>query len=242
MLFAVQVCVAETLSEQMEKPVADSVSERRQAQQALEGWNAEKRRMAEEVRSLEASSEDLSGRVSALETEVAVLEAEVTKKERRLAEACRMAGEMEPFFGKGMEAMEMLVEESDPFLMVERRERLGRLRSTLNSPSAAAGEKYRKTMEALFVEAEYGNTVEVYRAELDMEGSRLRMNLLRFGRLALFCQSLDETRYGTWDPAGQIWIWLPPSSAPGLSRAFAMASRRMPLDIVELPLGKVVQP
>jgi hypothetical protein len=131
------------------------------------------------------------------------------------------------------------VDQRVPFLKEERSERLGNLKKTLDDPKIVLGEKFRKVMEALFIEAEYGNTVEVYQEKILLTNEDVLVNVLRLGRISLFFETLDQQTTGYFDLAENQWKSLPQSANRDIRIAMEIGSKRRPADIVTLPLGRI---
>ncbi|MBW2011938.1 MAG: DUF3450 family protein, partial [Deltaproteobacteria bacterium] len=79
-----------------------------------------------------------------------------------ITEISRISEELIPYLEDVYNRLAALVENDPPFLREERQNRIKNLRKVLDDDQVSASEKFRKMTEALFVEAEYGNTVEVY--------------------------------------------------------------------------------
>ena len=236
---AASPALAGNVLDDVKKPLGDSIQVRQETQKKMDKWGAERRELEARYRELQTLVERQAQTLEAAKDREQSLEKAVAQKQQRLENARRMSEELSPFLHDSLSRLELLIYEGDSFLIPERQARLDRLRETITAPDISPGEMYRKIMEAFFVEAEYGNTVEVYRETLSVEGADIRANVLRFGRLAMFCQTLDEKQCGVLDPASNQWRWLPAKFVPELSRAFSMAQKQLPMDIVSLPLGKV---
>lgn len=237
-----QAALAGDAVDRMMKPLDESIEIRQQTQEQRDDWAEQRPRMESEYESLKARARACAEEVEGLRRQVLSLSGENRELALRKVEAEKMEKELLPFLESAVLRLEDLIRDSDPFLPEERKARLALLKKSVSDPELSPGEKYRKTMEAFFIEADYGNTIELTRASVGMDGAPVRVDVLRLGRLGLFCQSLDKSRYGAWDPATRSWRWLAGSRSPELARAFGMAGKRRPLDIVAMPLGKVAAP
>jgi hypothetical protein len=112
----------------------------------------------------------------------------------------------------------------------------------LADPGVTVSEKFRKTMEALMVEAEYGRTIEVYQETITMDSQPLLATIFRLGRIGLFYQTLDHSRSGMFDVATRTWIPLPPSFDNALEAAIDIGAKRQPVELLSLPLGRMAAP
>jgi len=82
--------------------------------------------------------------------------------------------------------------------------------------------------------------IEVLQQTLLIDGRDLLMNQLRIGRLALFAQSLNGEQSVIYDMASQSWQNLDRQYNRELGRAIEMGLKHRPIDLLTLPIGKVV--
>jgi hypothetical protein len=104
----------------------------------------------------------------------------------------------------------------------------------------AISEKYRKVMEALLVEAEYGFTIEAYQETITIDGQPLLADIFRLGRISLFYQSLDRKRCGFYNAAKGVWQSLDTVHNPAIQAALDIAAKRRPVELLSLPVGRMV--
>lgn len=232
--------IAGDVATQVKKPVSKSIDIRKQTQKKEDAWASERAALMAEYQSLEAENDRLTAAREELKKRVMAQRTLVNGLERRHREIQRITKELIPFMEEVYQRLVRFIEEDTPFLDSERQNRLATLRRVFDDAGVTKGEKYRKLMEALFVETEYGNTVEVYQKKIDFEGSRILVDVFRLGRISLFFQSLDGETIGYFDPADKIWKRLPEKFTHAMAEAIEMGSKRRPVDLVDLPLGKVV--
>lgn len=133
-----------------------------------------------------------------------------------------------------------LVDSDAPFLASERRERLERLSRMMADPEVTLAEKYRKVMEALFIEAEYGATIEVCQEKIVLaEGQSPLVNTFRLGRVSFFFLSLDRERCGIFNPANGRWQPLDSQYLPAIRSAVDMGNKQRPAELLDLPIGQL---
>jgi len=163
---------------------------------------------------------------------------------RQKTESIRIQKELAPFLNTVQARLETLVKNDPPFLKQERSTRLTLLDTVLKNPEITMAEKYRKIMEALFIEAEYGSTIEVYQDQIRVEslGQEDRLsNIFRLGRVSLFFLSLDQTVCGVFNPGTSKWQVLPDTLLPAIRSAVEIGSKRRPAELLTLPLGRLSQ-
>jgi hypothetical protein len=92
-------------------------------------------------------------------------------------------------------------------------------------------------MEAYQIENEFGRTIEAYRGTLQVEGKEITVDFLRFGRIALVYQSLDESMAGTWNKQEKKWESLDSSYRSAIRQGMRIARKQAAPDLIRLPLA-----
>ncbi len=225
--------------EKVTRPVRDAVDIRQSTQKQEEKWRDEKENLTAVYEQLQAEQEALTARRGELSETVGAARRRVDEKETQLADIAQIQKQIEPFLDDITAALKRRTADDPPFLPEERRQRAERLEEILNDPDAAVSEKFRKTMEALLVEAEYGNTIEVYQQTIAAEGRDMLVNIFRLGRISLFYQSLDRNRCGFYNVARQQWQALPDDHNRAVGAAIDIGAKRKPAELLRLPLGRI---
>lgn len=232
--------LGEDLSEKIEKPVKKSVEIRQKTQKEEDRWAEEKAKMQAEYKELELMRENLLAVNKRLRQEIDVHHEEIASIEGKIEEIERISEELLPCLFDALERLEESVASSLPFLPKERERRLKGLRRILEDPKNSTSEKFRRIMEALSVEAGYGNRVEVYQERIDVEGENILVNIFRLGRLSLFFQTLDQETTGFYNPACTAWVQFPRGCNREINKAIDIAGKKRSIDLLTLPLGRVV--
>jgi len=141
-----------------------------------------------------------------------------------------------PLMERMIDGIEQSVKLDIPFLMDERNKRVGDLKSIMERSDVSVAEKFRKVMEAYQIENEYGRTIEAYRGTLELDNRETTVDFLRFGRIALVYQSLDEAYSGMWDHRNRAWIPLDSSYRSSIRHGLRIARKQAPPDLIRLPL------
>ena len=144
--------------------------------------------------------------------------------------------EITPLMLKMIDALDEFVELDVPFQIKERRERVARLRTTMDSPNVTTSEKYRKILESYQIENDFGRTIEAYEASLGNGDDTRTYNFLRIGRVALLYQSLDGAETGQWNKATRKWEVLPESYRAGVNQGLKIARKQAPHNLIKLPV------
>jgi hypothetical protein len=232
----------EDFPEKVKQPVDASIELRQSAQKEADQWEEKRQELAVRLDRLSAERDALLSVRDRLRERVEAQRRAVASLQRQLSELDRIAGEILPFLDQVHERLSEWVKRDLPFLAKERNSRLARLREILDDPLVHPSEKFRKTMEALLIEAEYGTTVEVYRQPIELEGREVLTDVFRMGRVSLFFQTLDGTKSGFLDPASRTWTLLPPDRNRVIAAALDMGSRRRSVELLDLPIGRLATP
>ncbi|GAG30758.1 unnamed protein product, partial [marine sediment metagenome] len=136
---------------------------------------------------------------------VASQEAELVSLENQLARVQGVGRSVTPLMLIMIDAIETFVALDVPFLIEERTERIVELRKLMTRADVTNAEKYRQIMEAYQIENEYGRTIESYRGAVELAGRETTVDFLRFGRISLVYQSLDQADSGVWNRETRSW-------------------------------------
>ena len=227
--------------EAVKKPVKKAVALRKATQKKADAWAVEKEKLLLELKALEAENRELLAREDKLSGRRDTLDSSVSALRREEREISRLTEEMPPFLEELSGRLAAMVEEGSPFLAGERKARVEKIRLAVADPEVPVSEKFRKITEALFIEAEYGNTIEVYQEKITVAGEPLMANILRLGRTALFFQSPDGQRAGIYDVAGGTWQLLPQAYNRAVGSAVEIGEKRRTAELLDLPLGRIVR-
>jgi hypothetical protein len=219
--------------------VSESIRIRQDTQKGEEKWRDDKQQLITRYEQLEMEHRQLTDRKGALEEKAAAAISRIALKERQLVDIEAIQSKIVPMTDKLVEALRRHLDDDLPFLPEERRRRLARLEELRLDPDVAVSEKFRKVMEALLVEAEYGNTVEVYQQSIAIDGRDMLVNIFRLGRMSLFFQTLDLETCGFFDEAASSWRVLPVSYNKTIQTAMDIGAKRQPVEILTMPLGRM---
>ena len=224
----------------IEKPVKKAIDTRQATQQAEEKWRSDREKLMQRFEALEMVHGRLVKVVSDLKQDVDAAQTRIRVKEQQLADIDRISRDIEPFLNTTINALKTRISEGLPFLVAERTRRVERLAALMPDPDIAISEKYRKVMEALVVEAEYGFTLELTQETIALEGEAIFADIFRLGRLNLFFLSPDRTVCGFYNIAANKWDPLPQSHLHALVIAADIAAKRHTAELLDLPIGRIV--
>ena len=141
-----------------------------------------------------------------------------------------------PLMLKMIDSLERFIELDVPFLLEERKKRVGELRKLMDRADVEDSEKFRRLVEAYQIENDYGRTIEAYRGPLDLDGAKKTVDFLRIGRVTLVYISLGGKESGMWDKAAEAWKPLPDEYKTSLPAALRIARRQAAPDLIRLPV------
>jgi predicted RNase H-like nuclease (RuvC/YqgF family) len=229
-------------SEPVEKPVREAIDIRQATQQAEERWRTERDRLTAEYEALQLEHQRLEETLQTLRSQAAGVRERIASKETQLTDIEKISDQIEPFLHETVAKIEQQLGKGTPFLMAERRQRLDKLQQLMAEPDIAVSEKFRKVMEALLIEAEYGHTIETDQQTIEVDGRTMLVSLFRLGRVSVFYQTLDRKSCGHYDPAEAAFRPLPASYNRAIQTAIDIGSRRRPVEMLCLPLGRIKVP
>ena len=163
-------------------------------------------------------------------------ESEIGSLEGQLDRVDLVSRSVMPLMLRMIEALDAFVELDVPFLLDERSERIQALRDMMTRADVTNAEKFRTIMEAYQVENEFGRTIEAYRSTLERDGKEMTVDFLRFGRIALVFQTLDESEAGVWDQKSRSWKPLDDSYRASIREGLRVARKQSAPDLIRLPV------
>lgn len=156
--------------------------------------------------------------------EIAALEAQLAGIEGTVAS-------LEPLVERMYSELAAFVEADVPFLRSERMERLERLEQ-LVAQEGNVSEKFRRLLEAIQIELEYGRTLGTYSGVLE-DGRPAEF--VHVGRVALFYRTVDGRESGYWDATSRAWT-IDQDNARAIRDVLAMAKEEVAPDLLILPV------
>lgn len=226
-------------SEQIKAPVRQAIDTRQTTQQAEQQYRDARRNRIGVYEQLQQARKQLEDRKEHLQHEIAATRDRITLKQKQLEDIEQIATQVSPFLQELTGRLRQLVSGDLPFLTDERRQRITRLAELMENPEVSISEKFRKIMEALLVEAEYGNTIEVYQQTIELNNAPSLVNIFRLGRISLFYQTLDRKRCGFYDVAAGDWRPLAAAFNRSIQTAIEIGAKRRPVELLTLPLGRM---
>ncbi len=230
---------AEDFPDKVKKPISDAIKIRQSSQKKTDKWAMAQEKLKARYKALMAEQAVLGALQDDLLSKVTAKKNIVADLSGRVLEIQRIADQLLPFLNKVDQRLNEMLDNDLPFLKTERQNRLKTLHKILADPRISQSEKFRKTMETLFIEAEYGNSVEVYQDKIMIKNKEIIANIFRLGRISIFFQSPDKKQTGYYDSAENSWMILPKQQNRSINTAIEIAEKRQSAKIISLPLGRM---
>jgi septal ring factor EnvC (AmiA/AmiB activator) len=240
-LLALFVCSA-AFAEQPDtivNTIDQAIKTRKQTVKKAGDWQAQKERLKSKYYQLKESLEVTSVEIAHMKEIVAKQDAYMARTNNKIIEMEKMRQKLVPYLTETIARMEESINNDLPFLRQERSERVANLKEILADPEVTLAEKLRRVFEGLRVEMDYGKSVETTKEEVNYQGQKLSVHVLRLGRTALLMQTLDEQEVGIYN--GKGWEKLPGRYNGEIKKAMDITQRRRPVDFVNLPIRGVAQ-
>jgi hypothetical protein len=226
-------------TEQIKKPVAESINIRQNTQKSEVQWQSDKEKLLARYDQLTETAQHLSNKRQALTEKIDNTRTRIAVKQKQLDDIEQIQSEITPLIAGLIKEIEQFTATDLPFLSEERDARFQRLIELRDDPEVAVSEKFRKVMEALLVEMEYGNTIEVYQETIVTKDREMLVDIFRLGRIALFFQTLDHKSCGFYNVASAAWQPLPPAYNRMIEAAMEIGAKRRQVELLTLPLGRI---
>ena len=136
-----------------------------------------------------------------------------------------------------IDGLEKFIAADIPFKLVERRDRVARIKGYLTNANISAAERFRQVLDAYSIENAYGQSIDVFTEELQLDGAAKTVNILQIGRSGLYYQTIDGSQSGYWDKAAKQWQSLEASHNAGISKAIRITQGKEVNDLMTLPVA-----
>ncbi len=244
-VFFTPPCFAEgspSQTEPIRQTVATTMAIQKNSQKTEAEWTDEQAKLKADHNTLEQERIQLQTRLTRLERLLHIEQEKQVESLRKKTESHRIRTELSSYLESVLFSLEEQVKQDLPFLTEERQARLNDLKQVLVDPAESPGEKFRRVFEALQIEAEYGNTIETVQKNIDLDGKQTLVDMFRLGRVSLFFLSMDRQKAGYFHRPTNSWKILPKSANNAMETAIAMARLERSVELVKLPLGRIVKP
>lgn len=206
------------------------------AQQAMEAWLEEERRLLDEIDKLEYRLKRSRWQQKMNVTYRENLEKKVADLNRRAAEMETINQELLWVLAQYLKQLDEIVPSDIPCNIEERKKRMAQARQMLNDYDADLPEKTRAVFDALAGEVDMGHNVGVRETEISVDGRLRRVKILRVGRVAILALTVDTRNAYQWNRSRKQW-----TSIDGYQRiieeSIEMAEGTRIIGLSRLPVG-----
>ena len=164
-------------------------------------------------------------------------EVAMQKLERSIEDASLIERQIVPLMLSMIDGLEKFIAADIPFKLVERRDRVARIKGYLTNANISAAERFRQVLDAYSIENAYGQSIDVFTEELQLDGAAKTVNILQIGRSGLYYQTIDGSQSGYWDKAAKQWQGLEASHNAGISKAIRITQGKEVNDLMTLPVA-----
>jgi hypothetical protein len=226
---------AEALNQAIQTEMATTKSAVK-SQKKIDGLSDQTRKMLEEYRSAIRETETLNAYNKYLQDLINSQQKEKISLTKQLEDIEITQREIVPLVMHMLDGLENFIKLDLPFLPEERTQRLEILKEMLARADVTNAEKYRRILEAYQIENDYGNTIEAYRSDLNLNGTETEVDFLRLGRVAIYYQRLDGSESGFWNKASKNWESLPLNYSNSIRKGLRIARKEAAPDLLTLPV------
>ncbi len=229
------VLASDTLGQAIDSRIevqSDNIDTQNQVDNLAESTDSmagEYRRTLERIDEVRARNEQIRRRIARQEGQLA-------STGRQLENLRHIREGLIPLMVQMVDMLEKFIALDLPFLLVEREDRITRLRQIMDDPETGMPEKYRRIAEAYQIELDYGRTMEAYQGILEDDGRTIPAEFLRIGRVSLYYLTPDGNHAGRWDKEENRWRALSKDFIPTLVQGIRVARNQVPPDLLSLPV------
>jgi hypothetical protein len=186
-----------------------------------------------------ALNKDIDGLVvynQLLERQIQDQLTEVEAMRMALEQVPELERQIPPLLTRIIAGLEEFVALDLPFQLEERQERIAQLKTIIERTDVTLADKFRRVLEALQIENEYGRDMVAYNGELQIDGVDREVQFLRVGRIALLYQTPDAEFTGAWDQGTHQWVALGNEHRNSVRNGLRMARAQVAPDLLLVPL------
>ncbi|BCE02304.1 DUF3450 domain-containing protein [Marinicellulosiphila megalodicopiae] len=141
-----------------------------------------------------------------------------------------------PLMQQMISTLKLFVQLDTPFLLEKRMDTVSKLEGVFKQSNLSIAQKYQQILQAYVIESQYGQTIETYQGQLNINGQNLTVQFFRMGRLALYYRSIDQKNAYVWNNKNKTWIELDSSHMFSLDKAMKMAQNKVTPALISLPV------
>jgi len=166
---------------------------------------------------------------------------ELVRLENETRRVTHLDREILPLVEDMLANLDEFVTSDQPFLPLERSERMSKLKNMLDRADVTVAEKFRRVLEAYQIENDYGRTLEAYTGQLSEGGNDRVVNFLRVGRNLLFYKSQNGNEIARWDNKHKSWVTMDKKFHREIKKAYLIAKNQRAPELLLLPMPALEQ-
>lgn len=208
------------------------------SQNRVDQLDSERRDLYNQYKAANRTFEDLSLYNRLKEKEVKEQQIRIDGFQAQFDEVTATQRQIIPLMISMVDALEEFVQLDVPFKINFRENRIQGLRDVLDRPEddVTNAEKFRQVIERYNTEMEYGNTIETYSGNQQVNGQDLPVDYLRVGRVFYGYVTKDGSQGAVWNNTERSWQPVSDAVRQNMVDGIAMADQRTPIDLLTLPV------
>lgn len=203
-------------------------------------WEREQNTLSHSIRETMLEIAWYEKQIKLFEDYVSTAEKRVNKLKKTKKDAQQVEESLEILLKDTTEKLKLFVKSDLPFLEDERLRRLNFIDKTMADYDLDPAEKLRRVTEALQVELEYGQTIDVTQETREIDGINHRVKCLRIGRVGLYALSPNGNSAWSWNHK-KGFAPLDQNSLKILNDLFLMIEMDSVTKLAPLPVRKGVE-
>lgn len=205
------------------------------AQKKINKLTARSRKAASKYAQVLAQAKSFEAYNKKLNQQLQAQQAQIASLQEQLESVKSTAREIQPLMGKMVDSLAKFVKLDLPFLRKERRQRIRKLKHTMDRVDVTIAEKYRQVLQDYMIELGYGHTIGAYKGTLGKGQDAPTVQFVRIGRVALMYQTLDGSETGYWNVKKNKWV-VANRYADEFDAALKMAHQRGTPELLTVPV------
>ncbi len=216
---------------------ADQMNEAAKRSQAtIDALTEETRKLLSEYKTVLKEIEGLRVYNRQLEKQIANQEREMSDLSTSIDEVTVIERQITPLMLRMIDGLEQFVGLDMPFFLKERRDRLDRLRDTMDRADVAVSEKFSVLLRAYQIENEYGRTMNTYGDTIEIAGTERKVDILQIGRVALLYQTPDGQETGMYNKNTRQYEPVGDEYQASVRQGIRMARQQATQDMFSIPV------
>lgn len=226
---------------QLQKHALDDLSDNKQAQLEINRIADQKLALIAQVKAVQDDAQDLVLYNQYLARLLSDQEKEKAALSMQINSVQQTRQGLVPLMVRMLDNLEQFIHLDLPLLTEERQARLTRLKMMMTKADISESEKFRRLLEAYYIETEYGSKMGQYQAKLRVDGIERSVNYFHLGRIVFVALSLDGKNVWAWNRATKQWQAIDSAYARDIEKAIRIAKKIDIPALLRLPLFSEVQ-